>query len=257
MTGRFSTFEPNAHAFISTMLEMPAAFAEAMFRGTGQRGCKCQEPKCGCHDSRCGCCETSACPTLTTEIKWQANEGETRVVQMLVDNNRAQPANITPHASPWIDYTGKQVTGGGLQFVPPTLSLKPGESGTLRVVVTVKQPLVPGGVYFSEITLSGCSTRPITVGLVVNPLNRFEYLAACNTCCGTMPKFVESCRKSCGCPPSRKCSCDCRPVSTCEPKCSKCSPWPGCWDPHHHWVDDCSCDLIYLPRSVLEYQSVL
>lgn len=189
----------------------------------------------------------------TTDIKWKANEGETRVASLLIENNRAQDALITVKAQPWTDGAGNQVTGGGLVLTPATLNLKPGASEAVKAQVTVAAPLQPGMAYYTEITVGGCSRKPISVGLVVNPA-WFEIFAACDPCCGTRPRFVEICEECC-CEPCR-CGCECGETAkcsgcgccSCSCECQPCSPWPGCWDPHHHWVDDCDCHTILIPR---------
>jgi hypothetical protein len=195
----------------------------------------------------------SAC--LSTDIKWIANEAELRVASILVENNQAQAANIVLTPAPWTDSNGNQVSGGNLQIVPPGLTLTPGEAATVRIAVQVNPPLVPGMAYFTEIQLIGCPKLSISIGLVVNPQTRNDIYVSCSRCCGSRPRFLEICR-SCDCPPLERgsqcgCDCDCCSKSACHDSCchcEPCSPWPGCWDPHGHWTED--CELFYLPRPV-------
>lgn len=189
----------------------------------------------------------------STDIKWLANEGEVRIASLLVENNRAQDAVISATAQPWIDNSGNQVTGGGPIFTPTALTLKAGDSGVIKAEVNVTAPLLPGSAYYTEIVLGGCSRKPITVGLAVNP-TCFDAFAPCDPCCGTKFHLVEFCR-DCGCNPCT-CKCECGETAkcsgcgscSCSCECDPCSPWPGNWDPHHHWIDSCNCDVIMIPR---------
>ncbi len=194
----------------------------------------------------------SAC--LSTDIKWIANAGEVRVASILIENNQARAANVTLKPALWTDSDGNQVSGGNLVSVPASLTLKPGEAATVRLTASVSPPLQPGMAYFTEIQLIGCPKRSISVGLVVNPLTRKDIFVSCNRCCGYRPCFLEVCR-SCGCPP-RECHCEsdcgcCSGSSFHESccHCEPCSPWPGCWDPHCHWMED--CEVFHLPRQFL------
>jgi hypothetical protein len=191
----------------------------------------------------------------TTDIQWKAYEGETRVASILVENNRAQATSITLTAQPWIDATGKQISGGGLLLTPSVLNLKAGEAATVEARVQVTPPLGPGMAYYTDIVINGCSRKPISVGLMVSPAGRCQMFVACDPCCGSRPKFVEFCEDTCcepcccecGCGGAASCSgCGCCDSCCC---CEPCSPWPGCWDPHGHWLDDCNCDWIYVPRA--------
>src|ERR1700687_3635501 len=100
----------------------------------------------------------------TTDIKWKANEGDTRVASLLIENNRAQDANITVTSQPWTDGAGNQVTGGGLVLSPTAFILKPGASEPVKAQVTVAAPLQPGMAYYTEITIGGGSRKTILVG---------------------------------------------------------------------------------------------
>jgi len=243
----------SSEAALGAMLNLPAMLMQAALGGIASAvGSASRGGLSGCghsghkHHSK-------GTWVANTDIKWKANEGETRVASMLVENNRSQPTVITLTAQPWIDATGTQVKGGNLIIIPAVLNLKAGESASVKLQVNVVPPLEAGMAYYTEIILGGCSRKPISVGLVVARAG-FEMSASCDPCCGAKPRFIEICQECC-CEPCR-CGCECGETSKCSGcgrcgcscECEPCSPWPGCWDPHHHWVDDCDCERIMIPR---------
>jgi hypothetical protein len=223
-------------AFVS----MPVMLFQSALRGLAQWGCGKSYRTCG--------------STASTDIQWRANAGEVRSASILVENNQKTLVAVVPQPQPWIDSEGKQVNGGLLTVAPQALSLAPGEAGTIVVTARVAPPLMAGMAYYTDLVFASCSNRAVSVGLLVNPASRHDLFVACSRCCGTQARFVEMCQDrcsepcgcgcGCGCDAScRKCRC-CSSCCCCEP----CSPWPGCWDPHRHWIEDRDCDLIYIPR---------
>jgi hypothetical protein len=164
----------------------------------------------------------------TTDIKLEAELDERRIIKFLVENNRSREETITFKARSWIDAYGREFDATQtVNFSPASGTLKPGESVGVQAVIEIsKKFFEPGMAYFTEFVLEGCPAKPISVGLLVYPQDRYVHYAVCEPCRRRHGRFVEFCGTGCGCGSS---SCGC-----------------GC-DPHHHWYDTCSCNWYYLP----------
>jgi hypothetical protein len=229
---------------LAAVMNLPAAILTSALQGLAQSA-SCAGSRRPESHSKSAC--TSAC--MSTDIKWIAQEGEVRIASILIENNQAQPATIKLQAAPWTNSDGVEVTGGDLMLLPASLSLKAGEAATVRARAHVVAPLQPGLAYYTEIQLIGCPKRTISVGLGVHPQDRNDLFISCSPCCGSRSRFLEVC-KDCGCEP---CDCECGACDPCREcgccasccRCEPCATWPGCWDPHGHWLDD--CEVFYLP----------
>lgn len=228
---------------IGAMFSIPAMVCDSVRSHLGAAGCRCGKQRHTCDDARI--------PVANTDVKWLANEGETRLASILIENNRAHAATIILQAQPWTDDAGSLIRGGDLVLSPDRVTLKPGEAVTVAAKIIITKPLEAGRAYYTTIIMSGCPAKPITVGLMVRPAARPEFFALCDPCCGTQPNLLQFCKEPCCEPVSSHCGGSSCGDSSCG--CQPCRPWPGCWDPHRHWIDDCDCDLIYLPRLPLDY----
>ena len=157
----------------------------------------------GDHGSCCDCCG-SKCQCgrwdSNADIKLETRLGETRKVSFLVENNRSTSVNVEVTAGPLIDSDGKEFQANWVSFNPQKFTLKPCECQGVEATLLIKQPLQADKAYYTEFRLDGCPTKPITIGVLVQAADWYDYYTQCDDCKPRKGSFIEYCEcDCCGC----------------------------------------------------------
>jgi len=174
-------------------------------------GCEEQCEGCGCDKTEC-CCEKRR----SVDLRIESHAGDVRNKVILVENNSPRQVTVAPEAEAWIDASGTTVAST-VTFSPGSHDIAPGEAKEFKATVVVSVPPLEGGVsYFTRIHLKGCSARPISVELHVEPVGRIAVVEVTDPCRPRRGGFVEFREEYCG--PPRRCRRDCCESDRCEPR---------------------------------------
>ena len=156
---------------------------------------------CDFCDSHCQCGRWDS----NAEIKVQTRLGETRKISFLVENNRSTPVNVQMTTGPLIDSDGQDLQLNWVSFNPQKFALQSCECQGVEATLVIKPPLQDDRAYYTEFGLEGCPTDPITVGVLVQAADLYDYYSLCDNCKPRKGRFIEYCEyECCGC--CEKCS---------------------------------------------------
>ena len=155
-------------------------------------------PHCGSDSCECVCCIGDV------DLAVYARAGETRVIPIVVENERRREKQITLELSNWTTRGGKAAPVRTVQLEPGQLTLAPCEEKTVTLVVRVgaepgeQEPQhenEPGErerrwpdvdeclVAIADLRLQGCDHRPLRVAVAVLPRSCDPYRVECGCSC--------------------------------------------------------------------------
>jgi hypothetical protein len=164
----------------------------------------------------------------SVDLRIDSRLGDTRIKEILVENNSPRPVDINLHADPWVDASGGSV-GDKITLAPASFHLEPRASQPFTATIDVSSPFVPGISYFTSIHLEGSSARPVSVELSVTPQDRVDVLALTDPCRPRRGRFVEFCEEPRKWPRHRR-------FDPCFPWREPWGPWYWrSYDQHYFW----------------------
>lgn len=157
-----------------------------------------QKHACGCateNSCHCNCCIVDA------DVAIYAHLGETRIITLLVTNDRLRDKDIRVALGGFTDRAGKPAPIKGGLFAPTEFKLAPCASQTVVMAIETG-PLAPSSgetrpganieklpdvenctVYYSDLRVDGCEMRPLRIALAILPRDCGVYKIECRTCC--------------------------------------------------------------------------
>jgi hypothetical protein len=114
---------------------------------------------------RTACCEipeTECPPYCACDVVWQASPGESPGLTLRLTNAGKVARTFSLQPTPFV---GPAASPGTMTVAPTTLTLQPGQTGSVNATFSV--PNVPDAEYDAELVIHGAYTQAVCVRLVI------------------------------------------------------------------------------------------
>lgn len=149
------------------------------------------------NDHHCHCNHCRSSHTGDTDMLMETKLGETRVLNLLLENNTAANSNFLLKVNYLLGDGGSVIenTDNIISFSEEEGTLAPHECRQIQVRIRVDKPLEAGKCYYADICLSGdCPAEPIELGIAVAKHGHTDYHALCHACRPKTGKAVQFCQ---------------------------------------------------------------
>ena len=151
--------------------------------------------ECHCRHCRPESCECFCCIGDVDMVVY-ARVGETRVIPLVVENERRREKSITAELGPWRTRGGGTAPVSTVSFEPKNFTLAPCAEREILITVKIDPPQTAGTsneggrtdvdaclVATADLTLAGCDHRPIRLAVAIVPRDCEPFRVECGCGC--------------------------------------------------------------------------